>query len=119
MEQSSVLRKSSQGSNSFTVRVTDGSGFSDTMTFTIYSTPDSKNDFYTTLLNTNLSVPAPGVLANDLGSFNSAHINTPPANGSVTLNENGSFDYTPIQFLRRRHFTYFINDGVANSLNAK
>ncbi|MCH2208962.1 MAG: C25 family cysteine peptidase, partial [Lentisphaerales bacterium] len=109
-----------QGNNTVTVKVTDGSGSSDTMTFSIYSAPDSKNDFYTTLLNTDLSAPAPGVLANDLGSFNSAHINSQPANGSVTLNEDGSFDYTPAAgFYGEDSFTYFINDGVANSLSSK
>jgi VCBS repeat-containing protein len=44
---------------------------------------------------------------------------TDPAHGSVTLNADGSFDYTPVpSFIGSDSFTYKVNDGVAFSAPA-
>jgi len=60
--------------------------------------PIANPDIYTTLQNTPLSVPAPGVLNNDSdaeGTSITAALVTTTTHGSLTLNVNGSFTYTP------------------------
>ena len=60
--------------------------------------PTTVNDAYSTAFNTALIVPAPGVLANDAangGGPISAALVAAPAGGTVALNANGSFTYTP------------------------
>ena len=54
------------------------------------------NDAYTTPEDTVLSVPTLGVLANDPdGSHSTVNLGTGPTHGTVVLNANGSFTYTP------------------------
>jgi len=66
-----------------------------------------------------LSVAAPGVLANDFdadGNSLSAILVAGPAHGSLTLNANGSFTYTPhANYHGSDSFTYKVNDGVQDS----
>ncbi|RAI97710.1 gliding motility-associated-like protein [Chitinophaga skermanii] len=60
--------------------------------------PSATNDAYTTAEDTPLTVAAPGVLANDTdvdGDPITASIVRQPLNGTVTLNANGAFTYTP------------------------
>ncbi len=77
-----------------------------TTTFTETNTgiaPTAANDIYTTTANTALTVnAATGVLANDTPGTPAATItaNTQPAHGSVTVNADGSFVYTPTSWLR-------------------
>jgi hypothetical protein len=62
------------------------------------SVPTAVNDTFATSLNTMLAVPSPGVLANDNsngGGAMSAVLDSNTTNGSLTLNANGSFAYTP------------------------
>ena len=65
---------------------------------------------------------APGVLANDTdadGDPLTAVVVTGPAHGTLTLNANGSFTYTPAaNYNGADRFTYRANDGTANSNNA-
>jgi hypothetical protein len=68
------------------------------------------DDQYHIDLNTTLTVPAPGVQANDL-SFNgqpfSSVVVAGPSDGSLTLNPDGSFTYTPNKnFVGTDTFTY-------------
>jgi len=55
------------------------------------------DDNYTTPENTILMVSAPGVLSNDVfvpGDSVSAFLDTPPVDGMLTFNSDGSFTYT-------------------------
>ncbi|MBU6245715.1 MAG: tandem-95 repeat protein [Actinomycetales bacterium] len=67
-----------------------------TTLYAVWSPPSATNDTYTTPYNTPLTVPAnTGVLANDSGSGITRTSNTQPPNGTVTMNPDGSFTYTP------------------------
>ncbi len=70
-----------------------------TVTITVQNrAPTAQNDSYTTYKNTPLNVAAPGVLGNDSdpdGDPLTAVLVSPPSQGSLTLNANGSFTYTP------------------------
>ena len=60
--------------------------------------PVANNDSYATGEYATLDVAAPGVLGNDTdadGDAMSAVVTDAPDNGTVTLNPNGSFSYTP------------------------
>jgi FtsP/CotA-like multicopper oxidase with cupredoxin domain len=82
--------------------------------------PVAVDDAYSTKEDKALTVPAPGVLANDT-DINANNILTAilvsgPANGKLTLNPDGSFTYTPnLNFNGTDSFTYKANDGVADS----
>jgi VCBS repeat-containing protein len=69
--------------------------------------------------DTTLIVPAPGVLDGDTdadGDALTAVLVTGPANGTLGLNPNGSFTYTPdTDFTGTDSFTYQASDGVALS----
>ncbi|MGD0795108.1 MAG: cadherin-like domain-containing protein, partial [Dehalococcoidales bacterium] len=111
----------------FTYRANDGQANSNTATVTITITavnypPVAVNDAYTTNENIALTVAAPGVLANDTdpdGDNITAVKVTDPAHGTLTLNSNGSFTYTPAAYYNGTDsFTYKANDGQANSNTA-
>ncbi|RYD30742.1 MAG: hypothetical protein EOP85_23495, partial [Verrucomicrobiaceae bacterium] len=77
-------------------------------------------DSYTTTQGIQLVVPAAsGVLANDSDPESNpltAAINANPANGTVVLNPNGSFTYTPTAgYHGADSFTYHANDGNSDS----
>lgn len=86
---------------------------------TLSSQPMAAADSYPTFQDTPLNVEAPGVLANDrmgASATMEAVINTGPSNGSVRLNADGSFAYTPATgYLGADSFTYHVNDGTLNS----
>lgn len=82
-----------------------------------------QNDTYTTPEDTALTVPAPGVLANDtppLGTNYQALLVTPPLHGTVTLNPDGSFTYVPAtNFFGTDTFVYAaVTPGASSGLNA-
>ena len=112
------------GSDSFTYKLWDGFAYSNvaTVNITVNGTdtpPTARNDAYTTPTNTALTVPAPGVLANDSaanGGALTAVLATNPAHGSVALHSDGSFVYTPASgYHGVDSFTYEANDGTLNS----
>ncbi len=112
------------GSDSFTYRANDGTADSNVATVTITvnavnDAPVAAGDSYSTNEDTTLSIAAAGVLANDSdvdGNPLTAVLVSGPANGSLTLNANGSFSYTPnANFNGTDSFTYRANDGTANS----
>jgi uncharacterized delta-60 repeat protein len=93
---------------------------SDTVAVQDPAGPVAINDSYTTNENTSLTVPAAtGVLANDTDSFGAPLTAIQvgnPANGTVTLNGDGSFTYTPnANFSGSDSFTYQDSDGTYTS----
>ena len=81
--------------------------------------PVAVDDAYTVAEDGVLSVPARGVLINDTDfdpSILTAGLVAGFSNGTVVLNANGSFTYTPIaNFHGTDTFTYKANDGLADS----
>ncbi|HEY9089439.1 MAG TPA: Ig-like domain-containing protein [Anaerolineaceae bacterium] len=114
------------GSDSFTFRATDP-GLLNSAPVTISITITAVNDAplavadpaYTTAEDTPLTITAPGVLNNDSDVDNTtlhAVISGAPAHGTLTLNDNGSFTYTPsLNYNGVDTFRYFANDGQVNS----
>jgi Domain of unknown function (DUF4082)/Bacterial Ig domain len=81
--------------------------------------PLANNDSYNTPSGQALTVAAPGVLGNDTSPSGNAltaiKVND-PANGSLTLNADGSFTYAPkAGFHGQDSFTYEATDGTATS----
>jgi len=75
-----------------------------------------QTDFYQTSMNTSLTVPAPGVMGNDLNPDNcsslTAEVATQAAHGWVALNPDGSFTYyTWGDYTGMDSFTYHLVDG--------
>jgi YVTN family beta-propeller protein len=72
--------------------------------------PTAVNESFLTAINTSLDVPAPGVFANDQtngGGAMTATLVGNVAQGTLTLNANGSFVYTPMAgFSGTDSFTY-------------
>ncbi|MDP3850154.1 MAG: Ig-like domain-containing protein, partial [Luteolibacter sp.] len=86
------------------------------------SAPVAVGDSYVTEAGGSLVVDSVlGVLANDTDTDSNpltAVLVTPPANGSVSLAEDGSFTYTPAPgYDGPDSFTYLANDGLVNSNN--
>jgi hypothetical protein len=112
------------GGDSFTYQANDGalnSGIA-TVNITITSLNDAPvavDDNYTTAEDTELTIAAPGVLANDNdpdGDVLSAILVSEPAHGVLTLNANGGFSYLPAtNYNGSDTFTYRANDGQADS----
>src|SRR5207245_387580 len=79
----------------------------------------ANDDSYTTPEDTQLTVSAPGVLANDSdvdGDALSAVLMSGPSHGTLTLNGDGSVVYVPaLNFNGIDSFTYKASDGQAQS----
>jgi VCBS repeat-containing protein len=112
------------GTDTFTYRASDGTAQSNPATVTITVTPvndppAATDDAYSTAEDTPRTVPAPGVLANDTdldSSTLTAAVVTGPGHGTLTLNADGSFTYTPdADFNGTDPFTYRASDGTAQS----
>jgi FtsP/CotA-like multicopper oxidase with cupredoxin domain len=77
--------------------------------------PVPVDDAYSVPEDTALVEPAPGVLANETGTW-TAFVSSEPSNGAVVLNSDGSFTYTPAaDFNGTDSFQYMVNDGTYNS----
>ncbi len=82
--------------------------------------PIAVDDNYSTLKDTPLNVSAPGVLANDTGNPTdvtpiAGGATTPAGSGTVTLNTNGSFAYTPAAgFTGTASFNYTANNAFGS-----
>ena len=92
------------GEVTFTYRAFDGHKYSDPVTVTITvapvnDSPVAEDDLYETGENVQLVVPTPGVLDNDSdpdpGDMFTVVLMTPTQHGTVELQANGSFVYTP------------------------
>ena len=115
------------GSDSFTYRASDGTLTSNPATVSISvtavnDTPTAADDAYGTTEDTALSVAAPGVSGNDSdpdGNPLSAVLVSGPSHGTLTLNANGSFIYTPApDYDGNDSFTYRASDGTLDSNQA-
>src|SRR5205814_1508585 len=89
-----------------------------TMTVTaVNDVPVAANDAYSVNEDTTLAIAAPGVLGNDTdpdaGDTRTAVLASGPANGTLTLNADGSFTYTPsLNFNGTDSFTYKAKDAA-------
>ena len=108
------------GVESFTYVVSD-SVLTDTGTTTITVTnvpdaPDTEGDAYATDRDVPIVEVAPGLLGNDTdydGDILTAALATPPTNGGVVLNPDGSFSYTPHPgYVGAASFSYTADDGL-------
>ncbi len=116
------------GSDSFTAVVSDGKGGTDTITVMIGVTPEDDapvavEDSYTVAEDDSLTVSIPGVLGNDSlggdGGILAVSSYTSPAHGSLTLNPDGSFTYTPVaNYNGADSFSYTITDADGDTSTA-
>ncbi|HEX8275256.1 MAG TPA: Ig-like domain-containing protein, partial [Longimicrobiaceae bacterium] len=111
------------GTFTFQYRITNASESSDAMvTITVADVPNAPtavNDAYSTNEDVALNAAAPGVLGNDTDPESNpltAVLVSGPAHGTLTLNANGSFTYTPAaNYNGPDSFTYKANDGTSDS----
>lgn len=111
------------GSDSFSYRATDGllSSNEATVSLTVNAINDAPvavADAYSTDEDTLLSVLAEGVLTNDSDTDSSmmANLITGTSHGSISLQIDGSFVYTPnANYFGSDSFTYRVSDGLLNS----
>jgi VCBS repeat-containing protein len=111
------------GKQTFTYKVSDGTATSNTVTVTlnvINNAPVAGTDEYSTGMGTRLVVPkASGLLANDSdpnGDKLKAVLVSKPKDGTVKLNADGSFTFTPkAGFVGTATFTYKVSDGKLSS----
>jgi VCBS repeat-containing protein len=115
------------GVDSFTYRASDGVATSNVVTVSltvnaVNDVPVANGDSYTATEDTPLVVSGPGLVANDSdveGAALTAVKVTNPTRGTVTVNANGSFTYTPNANANGvDSFTYRVSDGTANSAPA-
>jgi Bacterial Ig domain/Fibronectin type III domain/Protein of unknown function (DUF642) len=82
----------------------------------VSSRPKATFDTFAGSIDERLTISAPGVLANDTDMDSTrlyAALVSSPANGTVVLNPDGSFDYTPnTGFTGKDPFVYQVSDGV-------
>ncbi|MCP4542916.1 MAG: hypothetical protein GY832_37835, partial [Chloroflexi bacterium] len=83
------------------------------------ASPVAVDDVYTTAEDTVLTVAASGVLTNDTdldGDTLAAVLDAGPSNGTLALNADGSFTYTPtLNFDGTDSFSYHASDGFNDS----
>ena len=112
------------GPDSFTYKANDGTADSNVATVAITveavnDAPTASDDAYSVAEDGTLTIDAPGVLASDAdvdGNPLTASVVSGPAHGSLMLNTDGSFTYTPaLNFSGIDGFTYKANDGTADS----
>ncbi len=111
------------GPVTFVYKAWDGSGYR-TATVTIEVTPGNQapitgNDNFTMTANTRLSVPAPGVLANDTdpeGTTLVAYLYQVPSVGKLGFSGDGSFWYEPpVGYTGTVSFIYRASDGLVKT----
>jgi hypothetical protein len=120
-----VHEGSSTAADSFTFTIADGAGgslgataFNITIA-TVNQAPTAADNAFSLVATPSLAVAAPGVLAGDAdpdGDPLTAVLVAGPASGSLTLNADGSFTYTPnTGFVGTDTFQYRASDGSLDS----
>ena len=88
--------------------------------YRFYGAPFARPDIFNTPVNGELLVPAPGVLENDENPTVkplTATVLTSPANGTLTLQTNGSFTYKPNKdFVGGDEFSYQADNGQLSNV---
>jgi hypothetical protein len=91
----------------------------DSVQVSIQAAPVALDDRYTTTEDIPLAVAAPGVLGNDSDLNDdplTAMLDSPPLNGTLALNLDGSFTYTPaLGYVGVDAFTYHATDTISDS----
>ncbi len=129
LETAAILDYEAKSSYSVKVRSTDGGGKTIERVFTIdvvdvNETPTANPDTYSVIENQTLVVDAPGVLENDTDPENDSLLayqmsDPPTGEGTVVLNLNGKFSYTPpTDWIGTTSFTYRVFDGELYSADA-
>ncbi|HMB91147.1 MAG TPA: Ig-like domain-containing protein [Rhodothermales bacterium] len=83
----------------------------------VQAPPVAHDDSYAVTQGQPLMVEAPGILENDInpgGNRLTAHLETPPTTGTLTLNLAGSFTYVPDAGFTGDAFTYHAADGAGD-----
>ena len=101
----------------YTVTDSTGNSASSTITVTVDPlAPTAADDTGTTRVNTPLTVTAPGVLSNDNGTSIGVTAHTAPSHGTVALNADGSYTYTPgAGYSGPDTFDYTVTDGLGRT----
>lgn len=118
------------GNDSFIYQITDIQGLTaqalvSLTVLPVNDVPIALDDSYSLNKNTNLTVAAMGVLANDLDIDGDTLVvdslaGTAPSHGSVQLNPDGSFSYTPVaNYAGEDFFVYRLTDGQGGAAQAK
>ena len=118
------------GTDSFIYEVQDGQGgiaqgLTTIEIANVNDAPTAVSDIYATPINTPLSVASPGLLSNDSDIDGDALIvSTSPIEnvqfGSLVLNQDGSFTYTPnVNFIGNDYFIYQVLDPSSSTANAR
>ena len=113
-----------RGIDQFDYTASDGVNVSGeaTVTITVNGVPLAADDAYDVDVDGRLEIEAPGVLGNDSdadGNTLNAILATDVTNGTLTLNINGAFVYTPAAgFEGIDSFTYTAIDGLSDSIPA-
>ena len=116
------------GTDQLRFRATDGQTYSSAATVQIQvanvnDTPVIRPDAYVVTVDVPLTVPAPGVVANDHdvdGDTLTVALSTPPSQGSLTLDPSGGFSYVPnAGFTGSDFFQYRAQDGNGGVATAR
>ena len=119
-----ALKNGEITTDSFTYTLSDGNGGTDTATVTatitgVNDAPVANPDSYILDEDNTLTINTPGVKGNDTDAENDSltvNLVSTVAKGILTLNPEGSFNYTPnTGFVGTDSFTYKVNDGLADS----
>jgi VCBS repeat-containing protein len=109
------------GTHPLTITNPDGqtATFASALTVQANQAPVATDDAYSLRANSTLDVSAPGVLGNDSdanGEPLTAELQSSPTHGTLVLNANGSFAYTPAAgYTGSDGFTYRASDGALSS----
>ena len=102
------------GTDTFTYTANDGNGGTDTATVTIVvnTPPVAGDDTVTTATNTPVNASVAGNDSDANGDPLTFAVATTPSHGSVTVNADGSYTYTPTSgYAGADSFTYTVSDG--------